>query len=211
MLSKIKSLTKESAVYGAGHILSRSIGFLLLPVHTNYIAPAEYGLAAVLFAYLVLALVFYTYGMDSAFLRYYILAEGIDEKKRIFSSAFWSVLFVSALFSGMSIALSDGLAVLVFEQARAGYFVQLCAGILFFDAIAVLPFLVLRAEKKKHAVCRFENHRRGGQLYFEHLLYHPGRQGHRGHFPCQFIFIRLLLRNGRFDHLRESSSLLFTA
>jgi len=46
MFSEIKSLAKRSAIYGAGDLSLKIISFLLLPLYTRFLSPAEYGILA---------------------------------------------------------------------------------------------------------------------------------------------------------------------
>ena len=43
MLALLKDLGKHSVVYGVGDLISKSIGFLLIPLYTNYLSPEQYG------------------------------------------------------------------------------------------------------------------------------------------------------------------------
>ena len=44
MFKKLLSLLSDVAVYGISGLLSQLIGFLLLPVYTNYLTPVDQGL-----------------------------------------------------------------------------------------------------------------------------------------------------------------------
>ena len=68
----IKSLGRQSLIYGVGHVLSRIITFLLLPLYTHLFTPEEYGIISLAYAFMGMTLIFYRYGMDSALLKYSI-------------------------------------------------------------------------------------------------------------------------------------------
>ena len=66
MKSRLKQLSKDSAVYGLGGVAARAVGFFLLPVYTRLFSPAEYGtieMLVVLNNFLISILVM---GLDSA-------------------------------------------------------------------------------------------------------------------------------------------------
>ncbi len=46
MLASLKRLTKHSAVYGIGNIVTRLVTFLLLPLHTNQLNTNDFGVLA---------------------------------------------------------------------------------------------------------------------------------------------------------------------
>jgi O-antigen/teichoic acid export membrane protein len=148
MLQTIKRLTKHSAVYGVGHIISRSIGFLLLPIHTNFLPPEEYRNAALLFSALAFLNVFFSYGMDVAFLRFFIVETGTSKKRTIFSTAFWMIFSTGLVFSVLIVLFPAPFSAAVFQSRHLSSLVRLGGGILLADALALLPFLVLRAEER---------------------------------------------------------------
>ena len=43
MLEKIKTLSKDTLIYGANTIIGRFLGFFLVPFYTNKFLPEEYG------------------------------------------------------------------------------------------------------------------------------------------------------------------------
>ena len=131
-----------------GHILSRFIGFLLLPIHTNYILPDEYGVYVLGYAFIPFAAIFYSFGINSAQLRYYINAADTAEKDRIFGTAFLATLFISMAFSLLLFIFSDQVSGLVFGFANYAHLIRISAGILTFDALSLLLFNVLRAEER---------------------------------------------------------------
>lgn len=148
MFESIKRLTQHSLVYGIGHILSRFVGFLLLPIHTNYLLPDAYGTAALLFSSLAILNIIFTYGMDVAFLRFFILEEKQEGKQKIFSTVFWTILGTGVCFSAVLVLLPEPFAELVFRSSRYAKLIQLAGGILLADALSLIPFLVLRSEEK---------------------------------------------------------------
>jgi O-antigen/teichoic acid export membrane protein len=148
MLQSIKRLTKHTAIYGIGHIVSRSLGFLLLPIHTNILLPGEYRTPALLFSTLAILNVFFSYGMDVAFLRYFILEENNGKKRRIFSTAFWMIMGTSVCFSLLMILIPTPFTLFIFRSSHYVTLIQMAGLILLADALCLLPFLILRAEER---------------------------------------------------------------
>ncbi|MFX0142190.1 MAG: lipopolysaccharide biosynthesis protein, partial [Candidatus Hodarchaeota archaeon] len=48
MLSELKKLLRHSSVYSIGNLLSKAIGFFLIPLYTRYLTPADYGVLELL-------------------------------------------------------------------------------------------------------------------------------------------------------------------
>lgn len=148
MLQHIKRLTKHSAVYGIGHIISRFIGFLLLPIHTNVLLPEEYRTPALLFSSLAILNVIFSYGMDVAFLRFFILGESKEEKRRIFSTAFWMIMATGTCFMTFMLFNPIPFSRLIFRSDEYAILIRLASGILLADTLGLIPFLTLRGEEK---------------------------------------------------------------
>ncbi len=144
----IRRLVRHSAVYGIGHILTRSLGFLLLPLYTNTIPTAEYGKAALVFSFLAIMNVFYGYGMDVAFLRYVALQDDERKQKELFSTGFLSILISSTVFSLFLLLFVRQVSLGVFGTPNEETLIRFAAGILFFDALGLMPFMALRAKEK---------------------------------------------------------------
>ncbi len=73
MFDEIKRLLKHSVVYGIGHLLTRFVGFALLPIYGNFLSTGKFGDYALIFMFLAFANIIYIYCFDSAFLRFYFL------------------------------------------------------------------------------------------------------------------------------------------
>jgi O-antigen/teichoic acid export membrane protein len=153
MFQQIRRLIRHSAVYGMGHILTRTVSFILLPYLTHSLTPQEYGAVTLLYTFIAIALVLYAYGFDITFLRFYILETDDQKRRSIFSTIFWAAAVTSMLFSAM-IALSTGyLASVVFENPEnvgvsARYLIFLSGGLLFVETLGIYPYLYLRAVEK---------------------------------------------------------------
>ncbi|MFQ5709573.1 MAG: lipopolysaccharide biosynthesis protein [bacterium] len=159
MINSLKRLTKHSAVYGIGHIVTRSVNFLLLPLYTNKLPTRDFGAFAVIFSFLALTLIVYTYGMDTAFLRHFVLSEEKNKRRQIFSTAFWSVASVTCILTCLIYVKAAFFSRMFFVDSAYAHLFRLTSLILFFDALSTLPFLFLRAEEKsvQFALLKFVN------------------------------------------------------
>jgi len=77
----VKSLAKDTALYGLSSIAGKFLNYLLVPLYTYKIAAESggYGVVTNLYAYSALLLVLLTFGMETTFFRF-SGKEGADEK-----------------------------------------------------------------------------------------------------------------------------------
>ena len=141
----IKSLGKQSLVYGLGHVLARLITFLLLPVYTNTFTQEEYGAISLAYAFIGFALIVYRHGMDTALMKFSVQTSG-DERIKHITTIVLSQIFTGCLFTLLIYTTRSYTAVLVLGVDKPEWIVFLCV-ILFLDCMWNLPLLILRAEE----------------------------------------------------------------
>ena len=142
----MKSLAKDTAIYGLSSIIGKFLNYLLVPLYTYVLARTDdYGIVTNLYAWTALLLVLLTYGMETGFFRF-ANREDYDAKS-VYKTAYWMLFSTSALFS---------LLVLIFQQPLAtalGYadhaeFVAMMFVTVAVDAFASIPFAYLRNQKR---------------------------------------------------------------
>ncbi len=141
MFKELKALSRETLIYGLSTVMGRLLNFFLLPLYTHALSPADYGIVATLFSYLAFLNVLYGYGISFAFMRYYKTEEKLSGAE-VFSTAFWSVLITSLVFSFFLIGQSAWISRIAQIPDRS--LILISAGILAFDALALTPFARLR-------------------------------------------------------------------
>ena len=100
----MKTLAKDTAIYGLSSIIGRFLNYLLVPLYTYKIAAASggYGVITNLYAYTALLLVILTYGMETTFFRF-ANKEG-EDPKLVYSSILRMVGLTSLAFIGLVFA-----------------------------------------------------------------------------------------------------------
>ncbi len=147
MFSQIKRLGADTAIYGISTIVGRFLTFLLVPFYTNVLTTSQYGIVANVYSYLAFLNVIYNYGMESAYFRYASALEEGDEKEK-FSTPFISITITSLLFSGLIIAFAVPLTHVFLISESLYRILYYSAGILFFDALVIVPFASLRLARR---------------------------------------------------------------
>ena len=147
MLSKLKELTKDTAIYGISTMVGRFLNFILVPFFTNIFDPNEYGYVMLLYAYIGLFNIIFVYGLDSAFLKYAAFKDIGDDKDN-FSTPYLSIFFTSILFTSIIILLRIPIGYAISLPDKYNYLIIYSVLIIFFDSNASIPFLKLRLERK---------------------------------------------------------------
>ncbi len=104
-------------------------------------------MVATVYSYIAFMNIIYLYGMESAFFKYASTKE-IGNDKEIFSTPFISVLTTSVVFSTLIIFNSVRLAPFLEIPPHFAGTIKYSALMLMLDSLAVIPFAVLRLERK---------------------------------------------------------------
>ena len=147
MAVNLKSLAKDTAIYGLSSIIGRFLNYLLVPLYTHKLAAAGggYGTITNIYAYTALVLVILTFGMETTFFRF-ANKEG-NNGEHVFGTA---LSYVSALSAVFLAVVLGGLAPI--SQAM-GYgehpeFIAFMAITVALDAFQAIPFAYLRYKRK---------------------------------------------------------------
>ena len=142
----VKSLGKESLIYGVGHVAARGVTFLLLPIYTNLFSLSDYGIISLVYAFLGFMNVILHYGLDASLLKHYVPAD-IEERKSILTNAYASFLLTTIVFLLFLVFFRSDISGLLFGNPLPSITLMV-AGILFFDVLWSMHVLLLRAEGK---------------------------------------------------------------
>ena len=142
----VKSLGKQSLIYGAGHIMARSVTFLLLPLYTNILSPQEYGTITLLCAYLGFMVLILHYGLDASFLKYYVPAD-VEDRKSIVTNVYISLVVTTISYFILMMFFGEYVSRILFSSDLPKLTI-LTSGILIFDVLLSIHVLILRAESR---------------------------------------------------------------
>ncbi len=145
-MSEIKSLAKETAIYGVSSILGKFLNWLLVPMYTFVLhETSDYGVISNLYAWSALLLVILTYGMETGFFRF--VNKFSDRANTVYSTTLCSIGFTSLVFALLAYVFAQPVANFL-GYSQYPEFISLMAVILAMDAFGGIPFAYLRYERK---------------------------------------------------------------
>ena len=146
-MANLRSLVKDTAIYGISSIAGRFINYLLVPIQTAAFAAGggEYGVVTNIYAYTALLMVILTYGMETTFFRFINKTE--DDPMRVYSTVLVSVGVSSLLFVIAVFALLPQIAGFMKYPDHPDWVAVMfvCVAI---DAFKCIPFAYLRYQKR---------------------------------------------------------------
>lgn len=142
----MRSLARDTAIYGLSSIIGKFLNWLLVPLYTFVLKEqADYGIVTNLYAWTALLLVILTYGMETGFFRF---ANREDKSAlQVYSTILLCIGFTSLLFAVVCCVFSAQIACAL-EYPEHREFISMLAIVVSMDAFASIPFAYLRYKKR---------------------------------------------------------------
>lgn len=144
-MAGIKSLAKETAIYGMSSIIGRFLNWCLVPLYVYVFPnPEEYGIVSYLYSFTAVALVLLNYGMETGFFRY---ANKEPDPEKVYTTSLSAVAFTSAIFIILLSMLVKPVSSALLLP-RHPLYIWLLGTTVAIDAFTNIPFAYLRYRKK---------------------------------------------------------------
>ncbi|MES2766543.1 MAG: polysaccharide biosynthesis C-terminal domain-containing protein [Bacteroidota bacterium] len=157
-MSKLRALASDTVIYGLSTFLGRFLTFMLTPIYTNFISQTALGDITGLYSYIAFFNIIYSFGFETAFLRFFKKDEK-ETSQRAFSNSFLAILTISGAFTLFFTLFAQPLAdsKLIVELSNGAFLIRMAAFIAFADALMLIPFALLRmlGKSKKFALLKF--------------------------------------------------------
>lgn len=202
-MSVLKTLFKQTFIYGLATVLPRMLSFILVPLYTTdgvLSSVAEYGEVSVIFSYFVLFNVVLAYGMETAFFRFF---NKEDAKNQVIGTASISLVVSSLGFFVIALVFQNQVAWFIDIDVK---YINLVIWILLLDALVIIPFAWLRATQRpmRYAIIKILNVaiNLGLNIFFLLALKDLASQGsvfesiYKPNFEISYIFIANLIASG---------------
>ena len=146
-MANLKSLAKDTAIYGISSIVGRFLNYLLVPVYTLAL-PASgggYGVVTNVYAWVALMMVILTCGMETGFFRF--ANNGKDDPMRVYSTTLLTVGGFALIFLLLGITFLQPIASWL-GYADHPWYLGMMMIVVAMDAFQAIPFSFLRYKKK---------------------------------------------------------------
>ena len=136
------TLLKDTFIYGLATVLPRLMNLILVGLHTYVLSTASYSENTSFYVYAAFANVLLTYGMETAFFRFYSKEKN---NKKVFTTLLISLSTTSILFFISAVIFKDSIAHWLNITSDR---LQILLSILLFDTLAVAAFVLYRIKRR---------------------------------------------------------------
>ncbi|MBQ8442699.1 MAG: oligosaccharide flippase family protein, partial [Bacteroides sp.] len=146
-MAGLKSLLKDTAIYGISSIVGRFLNYLLVPIYAASMSAASggYGVVTEVYAWTALLMVILTYGMETTFFRF--VNKETENPKKVYSTVLTLVGSTSLLFAVLGMVFLNPIASMM-GYADHPWYVGMMMLVVAMDAFQCLPFSYLRYQRK---------------------------------------------------------------
>jgi O-antigen/teichoic acid export membrane protein len=139
---------RHTLIYGAGMLLGRAVGFVMLPVYTRYLTPADYGTLQLITMVLEVMSIVAGSRLGAGIFYFFQKADTEADKRSVLSTA---ALVLAASYGCVAVGTylaAPSIAVLVFRSAADTPLVRIAAGGLASDSLLLVPLAFLQARER---------------------------------------------------------------
>ncbi len=201
-MAGIKSLVKDTAVYGLSSIVGRFLNWMLVPLYTICFPVAEYGVVTFVYSVVALVMVILTYGLETGFFRF-ANHEKWKDPMEVYSTALLSLMTTSTVFVVLVAVFLHPVTHWMECDGHPAY-VMIMAVCVALDVVMTIPYSYLRFRGRswRFATLRLVNIgiNIGLNLFFILLCpwlhtHHPGAVAwfYRPDFGIGYIFLANLI------------------
>jgi O-antigen/teichoic acid export membrane protein len=113
----LRQFLRDSVLYGAASIFTRSIALLLVPLYTRVLVPADYGVVDILTVVTSFALVIVALEIAQAVARYFPDSKDPDRRTIYASTSLWFSVGAYSLFLIIAIAFAEPISAWLLQDA----------------------------------------------------------------------------------------------
>ncbi|WP_221628051.1 lipopolysaccharide biosynthesis protein [Teredinibacter franksiae] len=147
-MSQATKMVKHSTIYAVGNISRQLVGFIMLPVYTRFLSPADYGVIGLLVFLVSLVELLFGGHMFNAVPKYYYEQKSEQARKRLISSA----LIITAITSGITVScvmlLSTQASSLLFGSTEYSTALAMFSIVVLTNALENYALIYIRIQQK---------------------------------------------------------------
>lgn len=148
----LKNTLKHGTIYSLGVVLSRLIGFVMIPVYTRVLTPTDYGVLEILSLTADVFAMLAGMGIGMAVIRYYYYYDSVEDRNSVVSSAAIVTLTIFSLIAITALIFAKPASMLLLGTADSAGLVPLAALNVALGASVEVPLVLMRARQNSFAV-----------------------------------------------------------
>lgn len=142
------NLLKNTTIYALGDIIPKGLAFIIFPILTNYLSPADYGIVNYINTINFFLIIVGVLCLNTYYMVYYYRVESVLEQEKMFGNLSIFVVGINLFFTFLIYGVG-ALFPRVFSE-NIDFFPYIAIGIVtnFFNVLAILPSALYRVQER---------------------------------------------------------------
>lgn len=145
---KMSRIGRHGLIYGGGIIVSKAIAFLMLPIYTRYLTPADYGILQLVELVIDVVSIFAGSRLGEGIFWFYHKAETEADRRKVLSTALLVLVTSYAAATTLLFAFAPAVAAATLGGVQDVGLVRIAGASFLFESLLVVPFAYLRLHDK---------------------------------------------------------------
>lgn len=190
---RFANLGRHSLIYGIGIVLSKAVAFLMLPVYTRLLSPADYGTLQLVNMVLEVMSIFAGSRIALGIFHFYHKARAGTERKAVLSTSLMLLTLTYGMAATLTFTAAPWVATVLFGTPD-GYtiLVRIAAASMAFECLLIVPISLFQLRDRSMMFVAVSLGRLLMQLALNLILLIPFEMGVKG------VLLSSLLTNGLF-------------
>jgi O-antigen/teichoic acid export membrane protein len=152
MWDELKNVLKHTTIYGVGSILSKVVGFLLIPFYTHYLRPSQYGTLELLDLSMSFLGLLVSVWVTIPLVRFYYDSDNESERNKIVSTTFYAVAIIAAILASAGFVFSKHLSWLILKSPEFGLYIRVISVSFFLSCLNSVAWNYMRAKLRSSLI-----------------------------------------------------------
>ena len=148
MINQLKTISKETIIYGIGGTAGSVISLFLLPVYTKFLTPEDYGYLAIISVFQSIIEITAVFGLSTGLFRYYLMATNEFEQQKVMNTCFWTQLLFLLVLALIVFPIIDRIAFILFGSTELSPLLSMVTVTGLLSAFGTFVFSFIRAKRK---------------------------------------------------------------
>ncbi|MEQ1855829.1 MAG: oligosaccharide flippase family protein [Longimicrobiales bacterium] len=146
MSDVLSKLGRQTPIYVLGILANRLAGFLMLPIYTSYLRPADYGVLELLTLTVEAIGIMGAVGLSAGVMKFHAAYESAQDKREVISTSALGIIGLMTIVAGAGVAASGPLSAVILGEAGSPTLFRIFFVIYLLQQAEIVPLLLLRVQ-----------------------------------------------------------------
>ena len=152
MSTGTQGIVRHTLIYGLGTLFQKGVSFLMLPLYTRLLTPADYGILALIDMTLDVISIGAGAQLAYAIFRFYHKADTEAERRTVVSTVFLALLVSYSVIGCLTMLFAEPLSTMLFGSPDRATLIRVASGGMISQCLLIVPFAFLQVTERSTTI-----------------------------------------------------------